>query len=64
MISDLKDAIRSWEREVDREAIELIEAGVAPYDAIEKAKGIVSARRRDKRRGRTADPSGQQEDAK
>lgn len=52
MIStDLKDAIRKWDFEVEQEAIELIEAGVPPYDAIEKARQIISARRREAKRG-------------
>lgn len=51
MNSDLADAIREWNCEVDNEAVELIESGVAPYDAVERAKSIVSARRREKKAG-------------
>ncbi len=46
---DLQQAIRDWNREVEREATELIEAGVPPFEAMEKAKQIISARRRNKK---------------
>lgn len=46
MNTDLKNAIASWNYEVEEEAIRLIERGTAPYDAIEKAKRIVSERRK------------------
>ena len=43
--SDLQDAIRQWDREVEIEAVRLIESGVPPYDAIKRAGDIVSQRR-------------------
>jgi hypothetical protein len=42
----LRDAVRSWDVEVEAEAERLIREGTPPYDAIEKAKQIVSIRRR------------------
>jgi hypothetical protein len=46
---DFQSAKRQWDLEVEREAVELIECGVPPYDAMERARNIVSARRRQKR---------------
>lgn len=48
MNSDLECAMRNWTREVDDEAVRLIEQGVPPYEAIDQAKENVSNRRRQK----------------
>ena len=42
----LKDAIRSWDIEVEAKAEELIKRGVPPYEAVEQAVKIVSSDRR------------------
>jgi hypothetical protein len=47
--SDFKDAQRNWDIEVEAEAVELIESGTPPYDAIDQARNIVSRRRRQRR---------------
>jgi hypothetical protein len=44
---DLEQAIREWDSEVSRETARLIRRGTPPYDAIEKAKKIVTERRRE-----------------
>lgn len=38
---------RKWNAEVDAEAARLVRKGVPPFDAIEKAREIVSRRRKD-----------------
>jgi len=43
---ELKMAITQWQREVDAETINLIEAGVPPPQAAIKAAEIISSRRR------------------
>lgn len=43
---ELKLAITQWQSEVDRETIDLIEIGVPPYEAAERAAETVSSRRR------------------
>lgn len=53
--ADLEFAITKWQKDIDVETINLIEAGIAPDDAAEAATRIVSSRRRD----RNADKSGQ-----
>jgi len=45
MNSDLQDAMRRWDNEVDAEATKLIEGGTPPYEAIQQAKKTVSRRR-------------------
>jgi hypothetical protein len=47
-MSELDDAIQRWYNEVAAEAIRLIEAGVPPYDAMERARRMVSDNRRSK----------------
>ena len=42
----MKDAIRSWDIEVEAKAEELIKRGVPPYEAVEQAVKIVSSDRR------------------
>ena len=51
---ELKLAITQWQGEVDRETINLIEAGVPPYEAGTRAVETVS----NKRRNKYADKSG------
>ena len=46
MSTALQQAINTFCHEVDAEAIKLIERGFPPYDAIDKARSIVSDRRR------------------
>ena len=41
----LRHAISAWDAEVTEESIRLIETGVPPYDAMERARNIVSRRR-------------------
>ena len=45
MHSDLKKAISAWNDDVDDKAAQLIRGGIAPWDAMERAAKIVSARR-------------------
>jgi len=47
-MSKLKIAIMQWDAEVEEQAIELIERGVPPDEAMEKARVIVSNRWREK----------------
>ena len=42
----LKLAIDRWQAEVDEEAVKLIEMGVPPYEAGERARVTISSRRR------------------
>lgn len=44
---DFRSAQRRWDNEVEAEAVELIESGTPPYDAIDRARNIVSRRRRE-----------------
>jgi hypothetical protein len=46
MLPELERAMRGWDAEVDAEAARLVEAGVAPFDAVVRARDSVSARRR------------------
>lgn len=46
----LQDATREWEREVEAEAVRLIESGTPPFDAVHRARNIVSDRRRQRSR--------------
>lgn len=41
-----RQTVKDWEKEVNAVMRELIEAGVPPWDAIDKARDIVSRRRR------------------
>lgn len=41
----LHEATKRWSEEVEREMVKLIEQGVPPYQAAEKANKIVSDRR-------------------
>jgi hypothetical protein len=41
----LREAIRSWDMDVEAEAERLIKGGTPPYDAIERAKQIIIRRR-------------------
>lgn len=52
--TNLNFVISQWQQEVDQETIDLIEAGMPPYEATERAALIVSRRRREK----NADKSG------
>lgn len=45
MNHEVKEATREWEQEVDRETVKLIREGIAPYDAVERARRIVERRR-------------------
>ena len=42
---DLRSVMRNFQIECKHEAIKLIENGIPPYDAIEKARDIVSKKR-------------------
>ena len=42
---DLDETIRNWKQEVEAEAVKLITAGTPPFDAMVKARNIVSQRR-------------------
>ena len=50
MDTDLKDAIRRFDLDVEAEATRLIGLGFAPYDAMERARDSVSLKRRMGRR--------------
>lgn len=43
-MSKFEQASREWEIEVDHEAAALVERGFAPWEALVRAKSIVSAR--------------------
>ena len=44
-MSRLDDAIRSYDAEVEAEAVKLIEGGMPPFDAMEQARSNVRVRR-------------------
>jgi len=46
-------AVEGWQREVDSEAAQLVRDGVEPFEAMRRAKEIVSNRRREQSRART-----------
>ena len=46
-MSELQDAIRSFECEVEHEAAEMIRRGTPPFEAIERARNLVRRRRAD-----------------
>lgn len=48
--SEVRRAIDEWDAEVNAETVRLIKRGWAPYDAIEKAKQIVSSARESRAR--------------
>ena len=45
---DFDSERRAWNSEVDAEAARLIRAGVPPYDAVQRARDIVSESRKRK----------------
>ena len=47
-MSRLDDAIRSYDAEVEAEAVKLIEGGMPPFDAMEQARSNVRVRRMQK----------------
>lgn len=55
-MSDFERARRDWDLEVDREAAKLVEEGVPPFDAIERARNTVTRRRREAARERELTP--------
>lgn len=46
--TELELATTQWQKEVDAEIVDLIEAGYPPRDAVDRAIFIVSERRRNK----------------
>ena len=46
MDHDVQEATHKWNREVNEEIVRLIEQGVPPFDAADKARDNVSRRRR------------------
>ena len=59
-MSRLDDAIRSYDAEVEAEAVKLIEGGMPPFDAMEQARSYVRVRRMQKvRDDENANPTGQ-----
>jgi hypothetical protein len=48
---ELKDAIKKWDADVEAEAVKLIQNGVPPYDAMERARNTISRRRQLKEHG-------------
>lgn len=48
MLRRTHEATRAWDAEVDAEAARLIERGIPPFDAVIRAREIVSARRRNR----------------
>ena len=59
-MSRLDDAIRSYDAEVEAEAVKLIEGGMPPFEAMEQARSNVRVRRMRKvRDDENANPTGQ-----